>query len=202
MHGPRWVPASTWQVRKQRATEASGAQKYTPLRATPQDGRRVTTRPGSPTTSAGTGKTLLSGNVAITTDSKVSRRGVTSFAMRDPSRGDNDTTDLKHRTSGTGMTFSDTDNIWGNNATTDTATAGSDTHCGLGLTWDYHKNTFGRNGIDNAGTTTYSRVHCSNNHVNAPWDDGCFCMTYGDGDGVTYLPLVAIDVAGHELTTV
>jgi Zn-dependent metalloprotease len=200
MHGPRWVPASTWQVRKQRATEGLGARKYTPLRATPQDGRRVTTRPGSPTTSAGTGKTLLSGNVAITTDSKVSRRGVTSFAMRDPSRGDNDTTDLKHRTSGTGMTFSDTDNIWGNNATTDTATAGSDTHCGLGLTWDYHKNTFGRNGIDNAGTTTYSRVHCSNNHVNAPWDDGCFCMTYGDGDGVTYLPLVAIDVAGHQMT--
>jgi hypothetical protein len=39
--------------------------------------------------------------VAITTDSKVSRRGVTSFAMRDPSRGNTDTTDLKHRTSAT-----------------------------------------------------------------------------------------------------
>ncbi len=26
------------------------------------------------------------------------------------------------------------------------------------------------------------------------------CMTYGDGDGSTYLPLVAMDVAGHEMT--
>ena len=151
------------------------------------------------TTSAGTGKTLLSGNVTITTDSTTSRRGAT-FAMRDPTRSNNYTTNLKNRTTGNGTTFTDPDNIWGNNATTDTATAGTDAHYGAALTWDFYKNTFGRNGIDNAGTTTYSRVHYSTNYVNAFWDDGCFCMTYGDGDGVTYLPLVAIDVAGHEMT--
>ena len=150
-------------------------------------------------TSTGTGKTLTSGDVAITTDSTTNRRGA-NFTLRDPTRGNNYTTNLKNRTSGNGTTFTDLDNIWGNNATTDTATAGTDAHYGMALTWDYYKNTFGRNGIDNAGTTTFSRVHYSRNYVNAFWDDGCFCMTYGDGDGVTYLPLVAIDVAGHEMT--
>ena len=151
------------------------------------------------TTSAGTGKTLLSGDVTITTDSTARPRG-TTFAMRDPSRSNNYTTNLKHKTIGAGSLFNDLDNIWGSNTTADAATAGADAHYGAALTWDYFKNTFGRNGIDNAGTTTYSRVHYSNNYVNAFWDDGCFCMTYGDGDGVTYLPLVAIDVAGHEMT--
>ena len=151
------------------------------------------------TTSAVTGKTLLSGDVTITTDSTARPRG-TTFAMRDPSRSNNYTTNLKHKTIGAGSLFNDLDNIWGSNTTADAATAGADAHYGAALTWDYFKNTFGRNGIDNAGTTTYSRVHYSNNYVNAFWDDGCFCMTYGDGDGVTYLPLVAIDVAGHEMT--
>ncbi len=150
-------------------------------------------------TSTGTAKTLTSGDVPITTDSTVRPR-LTYFALRDPSRGNNYTTNLKNKTSGTGSLFNDKDNVWGNNATTDTATAGADAHYGLGLTWDYYKNTFGRNGIDGIGSTTYSRVHYSTNYVNAFWDDGCFCMTYGDGDGVTYLPLVAIDVAGHEMT--
>ena len=35
---------------------------------------------------------------------------------------------------------------------------------------------------------------------NAFWTDSCFCMTYGDGDGATFSPLTAIDVAGHEMT--
>ena len=151
-------------------------------------------------TSVGTGNSLLSGTVAITTDSTVNRRGVTTYTMRDPSRSNNFTTNLKNRTSGNGTTFTDADNVWGNSATTDTATAGVDAHYGLALTWDFYQNTFGRNGIDNIGTTTFSRVHYGRNYVNAFWSDSCFCMTYGDGNGTTFLPLVAIDVAGHEMT--
>ena len=49
-------------------------------------------------------------------------------------------------------------------------------------TWDFYKNTFGRNGITNDGEGAYSRVHYGSNYVNAFWDDACFCMTYGDGD--------------------
>ncbi len=48
-------------------------------------------------------------------------------------------------------------------------------------TWDFYKNTFGRNGIKNNGVAAYSRVHYGNNYENAFWDDSCFCMTYGDG---------------------
>jgi zinc metalloprotease ZmpA len=144
--------------------------------------------------SAGIGDTLLSGAVTITTDSG------SVFTMRDPTRSNNYTTDLKRRTSGNGTVFTDADNTWGNFATSDPATAGADAHYGLALTWDYYKNTFGRNGIDNAGGTTFSRVHYGRRYVNAFWSDSCFCMTYGDGDGRTYLPLVAIDVAGHEMS--
>jgi Zn-dependent metalloprotease len=68
------------------------------------------------------------------------------------------------------------------------------------MTWDYYKNVHGRNGIDGAGKTTYSRVHYGKNYSNAFWDDGCFCMTYGDGNGSSLLPLVALDVAGHEMS--
>ncbi|MFD2122618.1 hypothetical protein ACFSNO_29235 [Streptomyces cirratus] len=57
----------------------------------------------------------------------------------------------------------------------------------------------GRNGLRNDGVAPYSRVHYGNAYVNAFWDDGCFCMTYGDGTGNTH-PLTSIDVAAHEMT--
>ena len=41
-------------------------------------------------------------------------------------------------------------------------------------------------------------MHYGSNYVNAFWDGTK--MTYGDGDGVTYGPLVSLDVAGHEMT--
>ncbi len=59
--------------------------------------------------------------------------------------------------------------------------------------------TFGRNGIANDGKGARSYVH-DGAYVNASWSDSCFCMRYGDGDGTTYLPLVELDVAGHEMS--
>ena len=146
--------------------------------------------------SAGTGDTLLSGAVGITTDSQTSG----GFAMRDPSRSSNYTTNMAGKRTGNGTIFVDADNTWGNFTTSDSATVGADAHYGLQLTWDYYKNTHGRNGIDGAGATTFSRVHYSRNYSNAFWSDSCLCMTYGDGNGSSILPLVAIDVAGHEMS--
>ena len=145
--------------------------------------------------SNGTADTLLSGAVPIVTDS-----GATNFTLRDPTRSGNSTVTMKNRTRGAGASLTDADNVWGNFTTGDAVTVAGDAHYGMQLTWDFYKNTFGRNGIDDLGTKTTSRVHYSRNYVNAFWSDSCFCMTYGDGDGVTYLPLVAIDVAGHEMT--
>jgi Zn-dependent metalloprotease len=68
------------------------------------------------------------------------------------------------------------------------------------VTWDYYKNVHGRLGIAGNGVAGKSRVHYGLRYANASWNDGCFCMTYGDGDGVTVGPLVALDIAGHEMS--
>jgi len=147
------------------------------------------------TSAAGTGKTLYSGNVAISTQNCGS-----SFQMKDLTRGSGYTTDLGGGTSGSGTIFSDADNAWGNNTTSDRASAGADAHFGVATTWDYFKNVHGRSGIANDGKGALSRVHYGRRYVNAFWSDSCFCMSFGDGNGSTYAPLVDLDVAGHEMS--
>ena len=143
---------------------------------------------------SGTGKTLYSGNVALTTNSISG-----GYELRDPSRGNTYTINLKNKTSG-GSVVTDADNTWGNNATSDTVSAAADAQYGTAKTWDYYKNVHGRSGIANDGKGAYNRVHYSRSYNNAYWSDSCFCMTYGDGDGTSMKPLVALDVAGHEMT--
>ena len=147
------------------------------------------------TNTTGSGHTLTLGNVNINT------AGCTdgSYQMKDLSRGGGYTTDLNNRTNGSGTIFSDADNTWGNNSTSDRATVGADAHYGVSETWDYYQNIHGRDGIANDGKGALSRVHYGRNYVNAFWSDSCFCMTFGDGSG-SYLPLVALDVAGHEMS--
>ena len=142
----------------------------------------------------GTGKTLYSGNVALATNSIFG-----GFEMRDPTRGYGYTINA-HTGPTSGQIFKDSDNTWGNNTNSDLASGAADAHFGVSKTWDYYKFVQGRNGIANDGKGAYSRVHYGAHYVNAYWSDGCFCMTYGDGDGVTYGPLVSLDVAGHEMS--
>lgn len=75
-----------------------------------------------------------------------------------------------------------------------------DAQYGTDVTWDYYEDVHGRRGIAGDGKGSYNRVHYGNKYNNAFWDDSCFCMTYGDGDGVQMGPLVSLDVAGHEMT--
>jgi len=144
----------------------------------------------------GTGKTLYLGNVALPTDRRFNNFG--KYSMLDSTRGGQKTNDLNNGTGGSGTTFTDKDNIWGNSTTKDRATVGTDAHYGGVLTWDYFLLVHGRNGIKNNGVAAYNRVHYSTAYDNAFWDGGCFCMTYGDGS--FFNPLVSIDVAGHEMT--
>ncbi|MEV6947606.1 M4 family metallopeptidase [Streptomyces sp. NPDC051172] len=146
----------------------------------------------------GTGKTLYSGTVSLTTNLSGS-----TYQLYDTTRGGHKTYNLKHTTSsGTGTLFTSSTNTWGTGAasssTTD-QTAAADAAYGAQETWDYYKNTFGRSGIKDDGVGAYSRVHYGSSYVNAFWDDSCFCMTYGDGDSNTH-PLTSLDVAGHEMT--
>ncbi|RJS20131.1 peptidase M4 family protein [Corallococcus sp. H22C18031201] len=143
------------------------------------------------TAAVGTGKSINSGTVSIGTNTISG-----GYEMRDVTRGNGFYT----MNYATGLVFTDADNVWGNGATSDAASSGVDAHYGQQVTYDYYKNVHNRNGIDNAGNTGYSRVHYGTKYNNAFWQDSCFCMTYGDGDGTTFRPLTALDVAGHEMS--
>ena len=66
-------------------------------------------------------------------------------------------------------------------------------------TYNYYWNNHGRDSMNDDGMTLESRVHYSTNYNNAFWNGGQ--MTYGDGDGVRFIPLSRdADVVAHELT--
>ncbi|WP_316520909.1 M4 family metallopeptidase [Kitasatospora brasiliensis] len=142
----------------------------------------------------GSGKGVFVGNVTIGTTLSGS-----SYQMKDTTRGGMYTTNLNHGSSGTGTLYSKSTDTWGDGTVNNGESAAVDAHFGVAATWDYYKNTFGRNGIRNDGVGAYSRVHYGNNYVNAFWDDSCFCMTYGDGAS-NLAPLTELDVAGHEMS--
>ena len=159
------------------------------------------------TATTGTGNSQYNGTVTLNTNTVTG-----GYEMRDMTRGNagNYVTNANHAadtSTAAGTIYTDTDNTWGDGAnyvegSSTTAangqTAAVDAMYGMAKTWDYYKLVHGRNGIDNAGGTTYSRVHISNSYDNAFWSDSCFCMTYGDGSSFT--TLTAIDVAGHEMS--
>ncbi len=103
-------------------------------------------------------------------------------------------------------------------------TAAVDAHWGMAQTWDFYRNIFGRDGIDNQGTSPISIVHVVDSdyqdygryYDNAFWTNYVFGMFYSDGtknagvDPETGLPtapnplgfnsLTEIDIIGHEMT--
>ncbi|MFK4069394.1 M4 family metallopeptidase [Streptomyces sp. NPDC029674] len=142
----------------------------------------------------GTGSSQYSGKVELGT-----KKGGSGFELTDDSRGGHGTYDLNHAQSGEGKLVTDDDDTWGTGKPDDAQTAAVDAAYGAQLTWDYYKSVHGRSGINGDGKGATSRVHYGNNYVNAFWDDNCFCMTYGDGEG-DKKPLTSIDVAAHEMT--
>ncbi|MFJ5062433.1 M4 family metallopeptidase [Streptomyces nigra] len=146
----------------------------------------------------GSGKSLYSGSVTLGTTQSGS-----TYQLYDTGRGGHKTYNKARSTSSAaGTLFTDADDAWGTgtaSSSTSDQTAAVDAAYGAQVTWDFYKNTFGRNGIKNDGKAAYSRVHYGNAYVNAFWSDSCFCMTYGDGTGNTH-PLTSLDVAGHEMT--
>ncbi|MDQ0931092.1 Zn-dependent metalloprotease [Streptomyces turgidiscabies] len=156
-------------------------------------------------TATGDGKSLYGGTVPLQTTASGA-----AYQLKDPTRGNTYTGDAENGTDlcvfgicivrAPATLFTDTDNHWGTGAAADRASAAVDAQYGTDETWDYYKDTFGRNGIKGNGVGSYNRVHYGKNYNNAFWDDTCFCMTYGDGDGSIFGPLVSLDVAGHEMT--
>ncbi|GAA3497957.1 M4 family metallopeptidase [Streptomyces prasinosporus] len=154
---------------------------------------------------SGDGRSLYGGTVPLETTPSAS-----GYELRDPTRGGTYTGDAGNRTDLCVLTvclgrapatvLTDADNHWGTGTGADRATAAVDAQYGTDVTWDYYEDVHGRSGIAGDGKGSYNRVHYGDGYNNAFWDDRCFCMTYGDGDGVLMGPLVSLDVAGHEMT--
>jgi Zn-dependent metalloprotease len=154
---------------------------------------------------SGDGKSLYSGTVPLETTASGS-----AYQLKDATRGGTYTGDAANKTDlcilaiclnrAPATVFTDADNHWGTGAATDRSTAAVDAQYGTDMTWDYYEDVHGRQGIAGDGKGSFNRVHYGNDYNNAFWDDSCFCMTYGDGDGTQLGPLVSLDVAGHEMT--
>ncbi|RII15683.1 Transglutaminase-activating metalloprotease precursor [Streptomyces sp. YIM 130001] len=141
----------------------------------------------------GAGHTTYTGDVELSTAEEGG-----AFTLTDNDRGGHKTFNLDGGSSG-GTLFSGDDDEWGDGTPDNAETAGADAHYGAALTWDYYKNVHGREGIKGDGKAATSNVHYGDNYVNAFWQDSCFCMTYGDGEG-NAKPLTSIDVSAHEMT--
>jgi Zn-dependent metalloprotease len=183
------TPQLAWQL------SLRGGESEERLFVDAQDGRVLDRWSERETTAAtGTGRTLYSGNVSLSTNSIAG-----GFELRDTTRGGGYTI-----FAGTGKTsgqiYKDADNSWGDGTVADGASAAADAQFGVASTWDYYKLVHNRSGIAGDGKGASNRVHYGRKYGNAYWNDGCFCMTYGDGDGVQIGPLVALDIAGHEMS--
>jgi Zn-dependent metalloprotease len=152
----------------------------------------------------GSGQSLYSGTVPL----RVTQSG-TTYLLKDPTRGNTYTTDLENRSDSmqcqlfgmgckVGTLFTGSDTVFGNGATSSRESAAVDAQYGTNQTWDYYNQVHGRNGIFGNGQGSYNRVHYGKGYVNAFWDGTK--MTYGDGDGRDFGPLVSLDVAGHEMS--
>lgn len=167
----------------------------------------------------GEGFTITRGKVAIST-SKVGAeesdgRGA-GYLLRDDKRGGG----TLHNTGGTvvdlyfgGGDFTappmfDKDNVWGNEQMSNIERTGVEAHYGVSKTWDYYKKLYDRVGIfgDSKGVESFVNVTFSIFYfidaggTNAFWDGEAKRMVYGNGDYGISNPVVALDVAGHEMS--
>ncbi|WP_394825714.1 M4 family metallopeptidase [Pendulispora albinea] len=148
----------------------------------------------------GTGHSLYSGTVSIDTTSHSG-----AYYMEDlPHRLG--TFDLRNRSEITNPErFTDADDTWD----APSQRAAVDVHDNARKTWEYLQNVLGRNGLDGNGGPSemtaidgvtplfVSKVHFGTNYNNAFWDGTS--VTYGDGNGTNFSPLVSLDVVAHEM---
>ncbi len=147
----------------------------------------------------GSGASLYNGTVAMTVD-QVSGSSYRLQENGNTVRG----ADIRTFNMNNGTNYTAATNFTSTSANGPWDGAGVSAHWGAEATYDYYFAKHGRNSLDNAGFTLLSYVHTNligmgyPNNVNAFWDGSR--MTYGDGDGVNYFPLVCLDVVGHELS--
>ncbi|MBL8208728.1 MAG: M4 family metallopeptidase, partial [Blastocatellia bacterium] len=140
----------------------------------------------------GTGFSLYSGSQAINTRSTFTFPFF-KYSIIDDARGG---AEVRNNTGGVfEKNFID---VWGNGTNANAESAAVDAAFGMARTWDYFRFLHGRLGIDGAGYKMVSRVHYGTNYNNAFWNGSV--ITFGDGNGTAFSPLVSLDVVAHEIT--
>ncbi|MGW3635114.1 M4 family metallopeptidase [Streptomyces sp. NPDC005122] len=143
------------------------------------------------------GNSLYSGQVTIGS----TRQDDGTYALIDPEHGGHRTLDSSVNSNG--VLFTADNDVWGDGTVANPQTAAVDAAYGAQTTWDFYNDRFGRNGIADDGRGSSSRVHYESQQgvplANANWQDGCFCMSYGDGADGQH-PVTSLDIAAHEMT--
>ncbi len=136
-----------------------------------------------------TGTSLYNGNVTFTADNAAG-----PYRLRQTADGNGiQTYNLKN-----GTNYNNAVDITSSSTNFTSNATGVQAHFGAERTHKYYSQKHGRNSYNNAGAVIKSYVSYSTKYVNAFWDGTR--MTYGDGDGVNYGPLVSLDICGHEIT--
>jgi Zn-dependent metalloprotease len=136
-----------------------------------------------------TGTSLYNGNVSFTADNASG-----PYRLRQTADGGGiQTFDLNNSTN-----YNSAVDVTSNSTNFTSNPTGVQAHFGAEKTYKYYSQKYGRNSYNNTGGVIKSYVSYSSNYVNAFWDGSR--MTYGDGDGTNYGPLVSLDICGHEIT--
>jgi Zn-dependent metalloprotease len=150
------------------------------------------------TAEAGTGHGLQVGDVPLSTTKKDDG----TYTLIDPDRGGNTVRDAQNKYySGKPYgfaEFTDTDDVWGDGTRADRASGAVDVHYGLARTWDYFRDTFGRNGVGDDGKGLTAYVHYDVDEANASFSSQCNCLKFGDG-APGAKPFTSQDVVAHEM---
>jgi Zn-dependent metalloprotease len=107
-----------------------------------------------------------------------------------------------------GKSFTDVDNNWtlaehhrsptnGGAAEMENDDIAWDAHWGAEVVYDYWLTKHNRRSYDDKDTKIKSFIHYGPAYDNAFWNGEA--MTYGDGSGALYKPLMSLDVCGHEI---
>ena len=136
-----------------------------------------------------TGTSLYNGNVSFTADNSSG-----PYRLRQTADGNGiQTFDLNNSTN-----YNNAVDVTSNSTNFTSNPTGVQAHFGAEQTHKYYSQKHGRNSYNGSGAVIKSYVSYSTNYVNAFWDGTR--MTYGDGDGTNYGPLVSLDICGHEIT--
>tara|TARA_R110000823_G_scaffold159218_5_gene290363 strand:+ start:9703 stop:12747 length:3045 start_codon:yes stop_codon:yes gene_type:complete len=135
-----------------------------------------------------TGNSLYNGTVSFTADNASG-----PYRLRQTADGNGiQTFDMNN-----GTNYNNAVDVTSSSTSFTSNPTGVQAHFGAERTHKYFSQKHGRNSYNNAGAIIKSYVSYSSNYVNAFWDGSR--MTYGDGDGVNYGPLVSLDICGHEI---